>query len=81
MTITPWHIYAGGVAYTLITVGTRPGGLMYWGYVGASMLAASYIKPEFAAYAGVGSGLYLLTNTNFIHPFGRGPNPLRGPTI
>ena len=54
---------------------------MYWGYVGASMLAASYIKPEFAAYAGVGSGLYLLTNTNFIHPFGRGPNPLRGPTI
>ena len=78
--MNPWKVYAVSIALMNViyrhNLG-RVGTVMFWLYVGMAMGAAQVLKPQYVGAAGIAMGSLLMMNTNYVHPFGRGPNPLK----
>ena len=77
--MNPWKVYAGSIALMHGMYGNlgRGGTMIFWGYVGTAMGVAQVLKPQYVGAAGIAMGSLLMMNTNYVHPFGRGPNPLK----
>ena len=78
--MNPWKVYAGSIALMNViyrhNLG-RAGTLAFWLYVGTAMGAAQVLKPQYVGTAGIAMGSFVMMTHNYVHPFGRGPNPLK----
>ena len=79
--MNPWKgllLTMGGVQLVFRAVPESFGRMGTWGfytYVAGAMLVTSYVKPEYVGMAGIATGAYMMSTTNYVHPFNRGPNP------
>ena len=67
----------GGVQLMFPQSLSRAGTWGFYMYVASGMLVMKFIKPEYVGKAGIATGAYVMASSNYIHPFNRGPNPLK----
>ena len=68
-----------GAATSLTLTSLRPGTMQFWFEVARAMAFAQVVAPSYVTRAGVAAAVYDMWHANYIHPFGRGPNPLKFP--
>ena len=76
--MNPWKgllLTMGGVQLVFPQSLSRGGTWIFYTYVASGMLLTKFIKPEYVGMAGIATGAYMMSTTNYVHPFNRGPNP------
>ena len=76
--MSPWRIYLLSLMSSLAYVGYARGGTMaFYAQVGAAMKAAEWLGFRQIGTVGLATSLYVMATSNYMHPFGLGPNPLK----
>lgn len=73
----PWVLYAGAATASLVPNGGRGGAWYFWILVGIGMKVGELVNRQYTLPAGLASAALTMSYYNYVHPFGRGPNPLK----